>query len=295
MVMVPDPYKALNLPHTATGLDIKKSYRDLARQYHPDRLFQQQASQDVSLKAQSKFADMSAAYALLSDTNRKARYDHIYKFGGYDDPAEEEEKRSRVQSSNMNMNMNTHTHTHTNHRQQEPSGASKTPGASYPSRKRKSMGIGYACTDPLAFVWTQGKVQTTKTMAGIQIPTRLQMAQPSSGLRFAYSSGQFSATPCGLRKYISHTTQFACGKKYTRTETTIVHPDGRKEVVIEGDDDTIERRYSTVPVVQMRSDENVSAEQHDASQQLPWYIHAWQGIKDKLSMCTNPCNAVAAQ
>jgi curved DNA-binding protein CbpA len=276
--MVADPYKALDLPHTASGIQIKKRYRDLAKQCHPDRLSQQQntLSEEKKKAAENQFAAISSAYALLSDVSRKTRYDHIYKFGGYDDVEEDQSMRNRGKSSS--------------NQRQAPPGESSLPdqpeSASFPSRKRKSMGIGYACTDPLAFVWTQGRVQSTKTIAGIQIPTRLQMAQPSSGLRFAYSSGQFTYGPSGMRKYISQTTQFASGKKFTQTETITVHPDGRKETVIEGDD-SVERRYSITPAP-IRKDENVSAEQQEA-----WYMQAWYGIKDKLSMCYNPCNAVA--
>ena len=278
--MVPNPYKALDLPHSASSLEIKKRYRDLAKQCHPDRLSQQQhtLTEEEKSAAQSKFASISAAYALLSDVNRKTRYDHIYKYGGYDDDEKEDDNRVHLSSSNQN-------------RQQASEGASKFPeqseSSSYPSRKRKSMGIGYACTDPLAYIWTQGRVQATKTIAGIQIPTRMQMAQPSSGLRFAYSSGQFTSDPSGMRKYISQTTQFASGKKFTQTETTIVHPDGRKETVIEGDD-TVQRRYFTVAApVRTDTDESVAAEQQEA-----WYMMAWHEIKDKLTMCHNPCNTV---
>jgi curved DNA-binding protein CbpA len=276
--MVPSPYKALDLPHSANSIEIKKRYRDLAKQCHPDRLSQQQntMSEEEKIAAQNKFAAISAAYALLSDANRKSRYDHIYKYGGYDD---EKEDDHRVHSSSNH------------HRQQAPQGESKFPehsqSTSYPSRKRKSMGIGYACTDPLAYIWTQGRVQATKTMAGVQIPSRLQMAQPSSGLRFAYSSGQFTNEPSGMRKYISQTTQFASGKKFTQTETTLVHPDGRKETVIESDN-TVQRRYFTVAApVRMDTDESVAAEQQEA-----WYVLAWHEIKDKLTMCNNPCNTV---
>jgi curved DNA-binding protein CbpA len=282
--MVPDPYKALDLPHTASGIQIKKRYRDLAKQCHPDRLSQQQhtLSEEKKMAAHVKFAAISSAYALLSDVNRKTRYDHIYKFGGYDDVEDDRSGMPNRAKSSSNQRQ-----------APSPSGESRSSeqqseSASFPSRKRKSMGIGYACTDPLAFVWTQGRVQTTKTIAGIQIPTRLQMAQPSSGLRFAYSSGQFTYEKSGMRKYISQTTQFASGKKFTQTETITVHPDGRKETLIEGDD-SVERRYSTVAApVRMDTDENVSAEQQEA-----WYMHAWYELKDKLSMCYNPCNAVA--
>ena len=76
-----DPYLVLNLPHSATQDEIKKSYRNLARQYHPDRV----TDPDEKEKATASFAEISTAYALLSDPRRKAQYDHIYKYGGFDD------------------------------------------------------------------------------------------------------------------------------------------------------------------------------------------------------------------
>lgn len=248
--MVPDPYKALGLAHSATAHEIKRAYREKARQFHPDRtLRQDQATQQA---AAAKFAACAAAYALLSDAKRKAEYDHIYKYGGYDD-IEEEPIRSRGGFSSQQAS----------------------------SRKRKcsssseEMGIGYTCYDPLAFLWTQGQIHSRRTVAGIHVPSRINNA---ANLRFAYSSGQIRTSPSGTRECSTQTIQFAHGKKYTVKETVTYHPDGRKEVVIEGDD-SVERRYSTY---------NVTTQQ----QELPWYLSAWQEIKDKLSMCHNPCAVV---
>ena len=124
------------------------------------------------------------------------------------------------------------------------------------------------------------------TIAGIQIPSRIQMAHPQAGggLRFAFSSGQFISSPSGAKKYVSKTTQFAHGKKFTRTETTILHPDGRTEVVIEGND-FVERRYSQAPP---REDVNPQPEAH-----MPWYYNAWKNVKEvtkKIGQCHNPCD-----
>jgi len=256
--MTPDPYRRLNLPHSATDDEIKISYRVLARKYHPDRLMQQNLSEEEKHDATCKFVEIAGAYAVLSDKVKKAEYDHIYKYGGFDG---EEEK------SNSDRGLSV------------PSSTSQDIMDPSSSRKR-SRGVGYTCHDPFAFLWSQGKVCSTKTVAGIQIPSRLQM---NGGLRFAFSSGVISSTPAGTRKYTSKTIQFKQGKKYTRTETTFVYPNGRREIVVEGDDCET-KRYSTPPT-QM-------AQQQD-EHSLPWYANAWHEVKDKIFMCYNPCAVVA--
>mmetsp|Transcript_4187 Transcript_4187/g.8701 ORF Transcript_4187/g.8701 Transcript_4187/m.8701 type:complete len:262 (-) Transcript_4187:82-867(-) len=255
--MVPDPYKALNLPHSATSTDIKKSYRVLARQCHPDRLTT--ASDEEKEEANKTFSKISAAYGLLSDPQRKARYDHIYKYGGYDDENEEGK-----------------TDTPQQQQQQQPS-PNKTQGSeSAPSRKRKSVGVGYSCTDPFAFIWSSGDVMTTKKIAGIQIPSRFQMSHPGAGFQVSVSSGEFRYDG-DKRQYTSRTTQFAQGKKVSTMETTTIHNDGRKEVLIQGDNFT-EKRTSNVQ----------SMAQHQEDYDLPWYINAWHVVKEKMTMCYNP-------
>ena len=115
------------------------------------------------------------------------------------------------------------------------------------------------------------------------------MARPPSGaggFRLSFSSGQFTTTDTGSKRYTSKTTQFVAGKKFTRVETTVVHPDGRKEILIEGDD-YVERR-TTPPTRPFASTENAT-QPHSHDSDLPWYMEAWHGIKDKLTACYSPC------
>ena len=91
-----DPYRALSLPHSASAAEIKAAYRAMARKYHPDRYVGADAA--TQQQAASRFADGAAAYALLSDPQRKASYDHIYKYGGFD--SEEEDTNTGASTTN---------------------------------------------------------------------------------------------------------------------------------------------------------------------------------------------------
>ncbi len=63
-----DPYEVLGVPKGSAGKDVKKAYRKLARDLHPDL-------RPGDTKAEDRFKDVAAAYDFLSDTNKKARYD----------------------------------------------------------------------------------------------------------------------------------------------------------------------------------------------------------------------------
>ncbi|MHB1418923.1 MAG: molecular chaperone DnaJ [Bacillota bacterium] len=71
-----DYYEVLGLSRDATEADIKKAYRKLARQYHPDV-----NSEDKS--AEEKFKEVKDAYEVLSDADKRASYDH-YGHAGTD-------------------------------------------------------------------------------------------------------------------------------------------------------------------------------------------------------------------
>lgn len=70
-----DYYEVLGLPKSASKDEIKSAYRKLALKYHPDR------NKDKS--AEEQFKEISEAYAVLSDDNKRAQYDQ-YGHAGFD-------------------------------------------------------------------------------------------------------------------------------------------------------------------------------------------------------------------
>lgn len=68
-----DLYSILGVERTASDSDIKKAYRKLALQYHPDK--QIGKSNDEKKEAEEKFKEISEAYAILSDDEKKRQYD----------------------------------------------------------------------------------------------------------------------------------------------------------------------------------------------------------------------------
>jgi curved DNA-binding protein len=65
-----DYYKVLGVERSANEEQIKKAYRKLALQYHPDRNPGNKASED-------KFKEINEAYQVLSDAEKRARYDAL--------------------------------------------------------------------------------------------------------------------------------------------------------------------------------------------------------------------------
>src|SRR5204863_129411 len=63
-----DPYETLGLPKDADADAIKRAYRRLAKQLHPDL-------NPGDVKIETRFKEVSAAHDLLSDPKKRARYD----------------------------------------------------------------------------------------------------------------------------------------------------------------------------------------------------------------------------
>jgi len=70
-----DYYKILGVPKNANGKDIKKAYYQLAKKFHPD-------TNKGDPTAESKFQEVSEAYEVLSDDNKRADYDTFSSSGG---------------------------------------------------------------------------------------------------------------------------------------------------------------------------------------------------------------------
>ena len=70
-----DYYEVLGVDKKASTEDIKKAYRKLAIKYHPDR--QHDKSDAEKKDAEEKFKEAAEAYSVLSDDNKRARYDQF--------------------------------------------------------------------------------------------------------------------------------------------------------------------------------------------------------------------------
>jgi molecular chaperone DnaJ len=69
-----DFYSVLGVERTASDDEIKKAYRKLAMQYHPDR-------NNGSREAEEKFKEITEAYDVLRDANKRAAYDRYGEAG----------------------------------------------------------------------------------------------------------------------------------------------------------------------------------------------------------------------
>src|SRR5262245_26982033 len=71
-----DYYEVLGIPRNASEADVKKAYRKLARQYHPDR-------NPGDKTAEAKFKEVQEAYSILGDKQKRTQYDTFGQAGPF--------------------------------------------------------------------------------------------------------------------------------------------------------------------------------------------------------------------
>lgn len=77
--MAKDYYQILGVPRNASNEEIKKAYRKLAMQYHPDR------NQGKEKWANEKFKEINEAYGVLGDPGKRRQYDQFGTVGDVGD------------------------------------------------------------------------------------------------------------------------------------------------------------------------------------------------------------------
>jgi molecular chaperone DnaJ len=79
-VAAKDFYQVLGVPDSASQADIKKAYRRLAKQHHPD-------ANPNNPTAAERFKEISEAHSVLSDTAKRKQYDQMRRLGAFDGAA----------------------------------------------------------------------------------------------------------------------------------------------------------------------------------------------------------------
>src|SRR5215218_4851804 len=76
MAQTKDYYNVIGVPSSATQEEIKKAYRKLAAKHHPDK-------NPTDPKAAERFKEISEAYQVLGDADKRKQYDQMRQLGAF--------------------------------------------------------------------------------------------------------------------------------------------------------------------------------------------------------------------
>src|SRR5437899_2798467 len=76
MAQQKDYYRVLGVAESASADEIKKAYRKLAKKHHPD-------ANPGNKTAEGRFKEISEAYSVLSDADKRKQYDRLRKYGAF--------------------------------------------------------------------------------------------------------------------------------------------------------------------------------------------------------------------
>src|SRR5215208_1936105 len=76
MAQTKDYYTVMGVPASATQEEIKKHYRKLAAKHHPDK-------NQSDPKAAERFKEISEAYQVLGDADKRKQYDNMRRLGAF--------------------------------------------------------------------------------------------------------------------------------------------------------------------------------------------------------------------
>ena len=208
-----DFYEILGIPKNATDDQIKKAYRKLALKWHPDK------NPDNRENAEQKFKEIGEAYAVLSDANKRTIYDR-YGFEGL-------EGRGNT-SGGFSGDFSDFGFHHFDFSDANDIFKQFFGGADpfadfmgdgfFGNKKKKNkrdpfsgFGFGGLDTDSFFSGFSNGGFSGATSF-------RTSMSSSSSGGGHG-----------GTSKSVQTVTETRNGKTITKTVTTVVHPDGRRE------------------------------------------------------------------
>lgn len=178
---VTDHYKVLGVDKKATPDQIKKAYRSLAKQYHPDK--------NRSPGAEEKFKAVAAAYAVLSDSDKRRTYD-------LQQPTDSEKQQS--QPKQQQSSSTSSSWTKFRHSDAEEDDSSSSTGWARFRRSEQSQQSGpsqfhhfftssFFADDFGDFFESPRQTGTTKPAAGARNKSKQQFKMPQPSFSFTFA------------------------------------------------------------------------------------------------------------